>query len=322
MKKRLLTGFKPTGNIHLGNYLAVLQFLPQKAKDYELFVFVANYHALTTLKQGKELSALSLEIAKTLLALGLAEQGAAVFLQSDVPEVCELAWILNCFTPMPLLEKAHAYKDARAKNKSINAGVFSYPVLMAADILIYDSEVVPVGKDQKQHLEIARDLAQKFNNYYGKDIFVLPEPLIARQVEKIIGLDGRKMSKSYHNEIPLFASEEETIKLVKKIKTDSRRPEEPKDPQKCAVFQLHKYFTPPEELKEIEKRYRQGGIGYQEAKERLAENINKKLAPLRERKKYLDNHEEEVREALQRGKEKARAVAQEKISKIRKLTGL
>lgn len=320
MKKRLVTGFKPTGDIHIGNYLGVMKYLSDYEKDYDPFIFIADYHALTTMKDGKELKRLTIELAKALIAIGLNPEKTTIFKQSDLPEVCELTWIFNCLIPMPLLERAHAYKDAKTKDKSINAGVFDYPVLMAADILINNAEVVPVGRDQKQHVEIARTMAQKFNNQYG-ETFIEPKEIIRREVELITGLDGRKMSKSYGNVIGLFDTEAVTIKKVMSIVTDSLRPEDKKDPEKCNVFALHKHFSKPE-LKDIASRYKEGGMSYKESKEILAENINRELAPIRKKKEELDKNEKYVKEILAEGAERARRAARKNMEKARRKTGL
>ncbi len=320
MKKRLITGFKPTGDIHIGNYLGVIKDLIDYEKKFDTFVFIADYHALTTVKDKKELKKNTLEIAKTLLAIGLNPEKTTIFKQSDIPEVCELTWVFNCLMPMPLLERAHAYKDARAKNKSINVGIFDYPILMASDILIYDSEVVPVGKDQKQHVEIARAVAQKFNNQY-RELFLLPQESIKKEVATITGLDGRKMSKSYNNVIGLFDDEKTTIKKVMSIVTDSSRPEDPKNPEKCNIFALHKYFS-KNQLSDLRKRYKEGKIGYKESKEILAQNINKELSKIRQKKAELDKNEKYVKKILEEGAEKARQIAFKKIQKVRKTIGL
>ena len=320
MKKRLITGFKPTGDIHIGNYLGVLKSLKDYEKDYETFIFIPDYHALSSVKDADKLAHLTMEVAKTLLAIGLDSKKTIIFKQSDVPEVCELTWIFNCLMQMPALERAHAYKDAVAKNKDVNVGLFDYPVLMASDILIYNSNIVPVGKDQKQHVEIARDIAQKFNNQYG-EIFILPQEIIQEEVETITGLDGQKMSKSYNNVIGLFDSEEVTTKKVMSIVTDSLRPEDKKDPKKCNIFALHKHFSKDSLLK-IEKKYQEGGMGYKESKEILAENINKELREIREKKKELDKNEKYVKKVLKSGAKKARKVATVKIEEVRKRVGL
>ncbi len=320
MPKRLITGFKPTGDIHIGNYLGVLQPLLEYEKEYDFFVFIANYHALTTVKDSQKLRHWTLEIAKTLMVLGLDLDKVTLFLQSDIPEVCELTWIFNNIISMPYLERAHAYKAARTENKAVNVGVFDYPALMAADILIYDAEIVPVGQDQKQHVEIARQVAKTFNKIYGPT-FVLPQEKIKDEVATVRGLDGRKMSKSYNNVIGLFDSEEETRRKVMSIVTDSRGVDEPKDPEKCNIFALHKFFS-RDILEELADRYRQGKIGYKESKEILAENINKELREMRRQKKELDKNKDYVKKILQKGAEKARIIAQKKIKEVRQKIGL
>ena len=320
MKQRLITGFKPSGDIHLGNYLGAMKHLPELEEKYESFIFIPNYHALNSVQDAEKLSHLTMDAGKAILALGLNPDKTIIFKQSDVPEVCELSWILGSLMPMPLLERAHAYKDARDKNRSINAGVFNYPLLMAADILIYKINIVPVGKDQKQHIEIARTIAQKFNNQFGK-FFIEPQEIIRKEVETIIGLDGRKMSKSYNNVIGLFESEEETIKKVMSIKTDSRRPEEPKNPEECAIFALHKHFS-KNGLDEIANRYKQGKISYKESKDILAENINKELRQIRGNKKEFDKNEDFVKKVLKDGGKKAREIARGTMKEVRKLVGL
>lgn len=318
--KRLITGFKPTGNIHLGNYLSVMRSLHSYEKEFELFIFIPDFHALTTVKDKKELSLQTMEAAKAILALGLDSEKTIIFKQSDVPEVCELTWIFNCILPIPVLERAHAFKDAKSKNKSINVGVFDYPVLMAADILIYNSNIVPVGKDQKQHVEIARIIAQKFNNQYGK-VFIEPKEIVRSEVEIITGIDGRKMSKSYNNIIGLFDGEKTTTKKIMSIVTDSLRPEDKKNPENCNIFSLHKHFS-KKDLENIAERYRNGKISYKESKEILAKNINKELREIRLRKKELDKNEKYVKEILNAGAKKAKKIAKEKMEVVRKKVGL
>ncbi|MEA2088398.1 MAG: tryptophan--tRNA ligase [Patescibacteria group bacterium] len=318
--KRLITGFKPTGDIHLGNYLSVMKFLPDYETEYELFIFIPDFHALTTMKDKKELSCQTMKIAKALLSLGFDNKKTIIFKQSDVPEVCELTWIFNCILPMPVLERAHAFKDAKTKNQSINVGVFDYPVLMAADILMYNINVVPVGKDQKQHVEIARMIAQKFNHQYGK-VFIEPKEIVRSEVETIIGIDGRKMSKSYNNVIGLFDDDETTTKKVMSIVTDSLRPEDKKNPENCNIFSLHKHFS-KKDLENIAEKYRVGKISYKESKEILAKNINKELREIRARKKELDKNEKYVKEILNLGAEKAKKIAKQKMEEVRKKVGL
>lgn len=321
MKKRLLSGIKPTGDIHIGNYFgAMRQFLEYQEK-YESFIFVADYHALNQEKNPQKIKKNTLEIVKAYLAIGLDPKKVHLFKQSDVPLVTELCWILNCITPIGVLQRAHAYKDALAKKKPVNMGLFDYPVLMAADILIYDSDIVPVGQDQKQHIEIAQDLAERFNKIYGKT-FKIPKGLIKRDVAVIKGTDGRKMSKSYNNVIGLFDSEQEVREKVMKIVTDSRPPSEPKDPEKCNIFYFHKLFTPQKELIKIKERYKKGDISYKESKEILVANINKFLDPIRKRKKDLDQNEDFIRKILNKGKKYARKVAEEKLKEVKRKIGV
>ena len=262
-KKILLSGIKPTGRPHIGNYFGAMRQFVELQDQYLPYVFIADYHALTTLQNAKELSENIVDVALDYLAIGLDPKKVTLFKQSDVLQVMELGWIFNCITTMPYLERAHAYKDAVAKGREVNVGTFDYPVLMASDILIHDAEVVPVGLDQKQHLEIAKDLAIKFNRLFGEE-FKLPLPLIVPDVQVVPGTDGRKMSKSYKNTIGLFSSDEEIKEAVMKIPTDSKSLDDSKDPEKDNVFALHKLFTKGSEFSELKDKYKSGGIGYKE----------------------------------------------------------
>ncbi len=327
-QKILLSGVKPTGRPHVGNYFGALKQFVDLQHDYHSFIMLANYHALTTSHNPAEIRRDTLDLAIDYLAIGLDPVKATIFRQSDVPEHTELAWIFNCLTTMPYLMRAHAYKDAETKNKEVSVGTFDYPLLMAADILMYDPDVVPVGQDQKQHVEIARDTAEKFNRVFAP-IFKLPEPLIMKEVSVVPGLDGQKMSKSYGNTIPLFAADEEIRKLVMSIKTDSKGVEEAKDPETCNVFALHKLFATSDESKkrldELEKRYRRGGkegIGYKEAKEILAENMIKYLTPMRERRAGIAADPEAVEKILANGAEAARDCARQKMEAVRLAVGV
>ena len=316
---RILSGIKPTGKLHIGNYFgAFKQFL-----EYDdAFIFVANYHALNTHPEPEKLKEMTLDIVLDYLALGLDPNKATIFLQSDVPEVTELTFILSNYTPMGLLERAHAYKDAIAKGKKdINHGLFTYPVLMAADILLYQSELVPVGKDQKQHLEIARDLAIKFNGKFG-EVFTVPEPKILENVAVVPGLDGRKMSKSYDNTIEVFLEPKKLKKKIMKIVTDSTPVEEPKDPDKCNVFNLYKLFATKEEIEEMREKYRLGNYGYGHAKLELFEKINNFFAPYREKRKELEKNQDDIFALLQEHAQRARKVAKETIEKVRDAVGI
>lgn len=322
-KKRLISGVKPTGRPHIGNYFGAMKQFVDLQNDYQSFIFIADLHALTTARDPKQLKQDILDIAIDYLAIGLDPEKTVLFKQSDILEHANLAWIFNCLTTMPYLARAHAYKDAEAKNKEVSVGLFDYPILMAADILLYDADVVPVGQDQKQHVEIARDTAEKFNYHYDDSPtgeFKLPEPLIVS--ENIIGLDGQKMSKSYNNTIPLFAEETELKNLIMSIKTDSKGVEEPKNPEECNVFALHKLFTPADKLAEIKKRYVEGGIGYKESKDLLFESMNNYLKPLREKRKEIAKDPAKVIAILKKGGEIARAQAQAKMANIKIKMGI
>ncbi|MEK7568668.1 MAG: tryptophan--tRNA ligase [Patescibacteria group bacterium] len=320
MKKTLLSGVKPTGTAHIGNYFGAMRQFVDFQDEYRQFIFIANYHALTSVSDGALLRKLSLELAMDYLAVGVDPKKTTMFLQSDVPEVTELAWIFNTITTVPYLMRAHAYKDAEAKNKEVNVGLFDYPILMAADILIYGADVVPVGLDQKQHIEIARDTAQKFNRTFG-ETFTVPEPLILEEVQTIMGTDGRKMSKSYGNGIGLFASDEEIRKAVMSIPTDSKGVEEPKDPEVCKVFYFHKLVS-GNDLESIRARYLAGGIGYKESKDILFENMRAFIAPMRARRDEIARDPEAVIRILREGGEVARAEARKKMNEVREKAGL
>ncbi|OGZ03795.1 MAG: tryptophan--tRNA ligase [Candidatus Lloydbacteria bacterium RIFCSPHIGHO2_01_FULL_41_20] len=321
MKKILVSGIKPSGNLHIGNYFGAIKQLVELQEKYDSFVFVANYHALTTPQERTELERNTLELAASYIASGIDPEKTALFLQSDVSEVAELAWIFNTITTMPYLMRAHAFKDAEAKNKETNVGLFGYPLLMAADILIQDANVVPVGADQKQHVEIARDTAEKFNRLFG-DTFVLPEPLILDEVKTIIGTDGQKMSKSYNNIIGLFDEHGEIKKAVMSIPTDSKGVDEPKDPEICNVFALHKLFSNKAELSVLARRYRDGGLGYKESKDLLVEKMEKFIKPLREKRKEILSNPEELKIILKNGGERARERAMQKMKEVRDRVGL
>ncbi len=317
----MVSGLKPTGRPHIGNYFGAMKQFVDLQEKYKSYVFIANYHALTSLQNKEELAKNSFDIALDYLAIGLDPAKTTIFLQSDIPEVAELAWIFNCLTTVPYLKRAHAFKDAEVNNKEIDVGTFDYPILMAADILIQNADIVPVGQDQKQHVEIARDTAGKFNRAFG-ETFKLPEHLIMKDVETVPGVDGRKMSKSYGNTIPLFAEDDETRKIVMSIVTDSKASDEPKDPSKCNIFALHKLFSEPVELSGIKKRYETGDISYKESKELLAKNIISFLRPMRERRKTLSKDRENVLKILKNGGEVAHENALLKMHEVRGKIGL
>lgn len=309
VKKRVLSGVKPTGKAHLGNYLGAMRNHVTMQNEYDSFIFIADLHSLTTVKDPKILRELILDLALDYLALGLNPDKTVFFRQSDVHEHAELTWILNCITPMSMLELAHAYKDAAAKGtKDINTGLFDYPVLMAVDILIYKPDIVPVGKDQKQHVEIARDIAGKFNRLYG-DVFKLPEPYIPKEVAVVIGTDGQKMSKSYGNIIEIFAPEKQLKKQIMGVVTDSTPLEEPKDPLNDNVYKLYSYFASENEKKSLAEKYRAGGFGYGDAKKLLLEIVLEHFKPFREKREELKNNMDYIHEVLRKGAERARMTA-------------
>ena len=313
MKKRVLTGIQPSGKLHIGNYFGAIKRMVEHQDSTDLFCFVANLHSLTTSipNHRHELKVLTLEAVKDLLALGIDHKKCHFWVQSDVPEVTELAWILSCMTSMGMMERAHSYKDKIAKGIAPTLGLFSYPNLMTADILIYKPNLVPVGKDQKQHLEMARDIAIKFNHHFV-ETFVVPEPDIQKNLATIPGTDGQKMSKSYGNTIPIFGTEKEIKKAVMGIVTDSKGVEEPKDPESCNVFAIYKHFATTEELAEMEESYKKGGMGYGEAKKRLLEKIQTHFAPHQDKRDQLND--EEIRSILYEGQEKVRKIAQKTLS--------
>ena len=317
----LVSGAKPTGRLHIGNYFGALRQWVELQDKYKSYIFIPNYHALTTIQNGKELEQLTLDVAIDLLAIGIDPEKVILFKQSDVPEVTELAWIFNCLTTMPYLMRAHAFKDAEAKNKDINVGTFDYPILMAADILIYDADIVPVGQDQKQHVEMARDIAEKFNRVFNTDVFKLPKEYIQKEVAVISGIDGQKMSKSYDNIISLFAEDSEIKNQVMKIITNSKNADEVKNPEDCNIFALHKFFS-QNELSSLKKRYIEGGIGYKESKEILLKNIISFIKPLREKRKKFAKNPKQVLKILEEGGKKARIKAQKKMKQIHSIIGL
>jgi len=319
MSKRSLSGIKPTGRPHIGNYFGAIRQFVDHQDSHENFVFVANYHALTTETNAEKLHENTLHVVKTYLACGLDPQKTTLFLQSAVPLVNELTWVLNCLMSMSQLQRAHAFKDAIDAGKTINVGLFDYPVLMAADILMYGSDVVPVGRDQKQHVEYARDLAEKYNRTYG-DLFTVPESIILEEVEIIPGTDGRKMSKSYNNTIDLFEEPAALKKKVMGITTDSKEVDEPKNPDECNVFTYHKLFATEEELVDLRAQYEAGGFGYGDSKKLLLERMENFIAPLRER--YNEITDDEVMEVLEEGGARARVLSEEVMEKVRRATGL
>jgi tryptophanyl-tRNA synthetase len=318
---RILSGIQPSGRLHIGNYFGMMQPAIALQADGETFYFIADYHALTSLRDPAVLRENSRSVAVDMLACGFDPAKGVLFRQSDIPQVTELSWILSTIAPMGLLERAHSYKDKLARGLPASVGLFSYPVLMAADILIYESDVVPVGKDQKQHIEITRDLAMKMNETYG-EIFKLPEPRIKAAAETVPGLDGQKMSKSYNNTIDLFGAEKETRKRVMGIVTDSTPVESPKDPKNSTVLQLYSLVASANEVKTMRDKFVAGGTGYGDFKKELSERVWSYFEPMRKRREEILADPKYVDDVLDRGADKARAEAEKVMARVRKATGL
>ena len=319
---KVLSGIQPTGRFHWGNYFGAIRQYIALQDNEQSFYFIADLHALTTVREPDALRGFTRDAALDLLALGLDPNKATLFRQSDVPEVTELMWLLITLTPMSLLEKCHAYKDKLAKGLPADAGLFSYPVLMAADILLYDSNIVPVGVDQVQHIEVTRDIAIKFNLTYQRDVFVLPEARVLSETSKVVGVDGDKMSKSYGNTIELFDEPKKLRKKLMSIKTDSTPVEASKNPETCSVFTLYKLFATESQQAELAARYRAGGMGYGEAKQALFEAADAYFGPARERRQQLAADASTVEDVLQAGAKRARAKAQEVLNRARDACGL
>ncbi|MBR4900542.1 MAG: tryptophan--tRNA ligase [Victivallales bacterium] len=323
MSKRILTGIQPSGTLHIGNYFGAMRpAVTLQDSGNECFYFIANYHAMTSMPDPKDLHERTFGVAVDFLAAGIDPQKTVFFRQSDVPEVQELAWFLSCICPMGLLERCHSYKDKLAHGLEANHGLFAYPALMAADILLYQSELVPVGKDQKQHLEVTRDLAIRFNNHFG-DILTVPDAYISTEVAVIPGLDGQKMSKSYNNTIELFGEGKPVRKKFMSIKTDSTPMGEPMNPDTCNVFALYKLMATPEELEALRKNYLENPeFGYGHAKQLLFEKYTEYFAEAREKRKELLANPQKVEDILQDGASRARKVADATMAKVRAAVGL
>jgi len=318
---RILSGIQPSGKLHWGNYFGMMRPAVKLQEQGDAFLFIANYHAMTTVQDAARLLRDTHEVALDFLACGLDTSRTVFFRQSDVPEVHELTWLLSTVTPMGLLERCHSYKDKLARGFAPSHGLFAYPVLMAADILLYQSNIVPVGRNQKQHVEVTRDIAIKFNNIFG-EVFTIPEPSIPEEVAVVPGLDGQKMSKSYGNTIELFASTKDTKAQIAKIVTDSKGLEEPKDPATCNVFALYKLFATPEQRAAMEANYRGGNYGYGHAKKALLEVFEETFAPFRAKREELAANPDHVEQILRDGAERARAAATVTLDKARKAVGL
>jgi len=318
---RVLSGIQPSGTLHIGNYFAMMKRMIEFQAEHELFCFIVNYHALTSAQDGKALRENTIDAAIDFLALGMDPEKSHFWAQSDIIEVTELTWILACSTSMGLLERSHSYKDKIAKGITPNAGLFNYPVLMAADILLYQAQIIPVGRDQKQHVEITRDIAERFNNTYGRT-FTLPEPLIAEDVAVIPGTDGQKMSKSYGNTIDIFEDEKSLKKKVMSIVTDSTPVEDPKNPDACNLFALYRLFAPGEKTSAMRERYLAGGVGYGEVKKELVGLFWDYFRPFREKRRLFAADRGQVAEILKKGADKTREIAIPTIEDVRSRVGL
>lgn len=323
IKKRpiLISGMKPTGRVHLGNFFGALKQVIDLKERYDTTFFIADFHALTGIKDAGQFSKNVNELALDCLGAGIDPEGMCFYRQSDIPEVTELCWFFNCLMNVSYLMRAHAYKDAQAKGEEVNAGTFDYPILMAADILIHKTEVVPVGEDQRQHIEYARDIALKFNSVFG-EVFTVPEEIILDSVGTLPGTDGRKMSKSYGNTIPLFIERGEIERIVMKIPTDSKGVDEPKDPDNCFIFKLYSLVVDAKDIKILRERYSKGGIGYKEAKDILIEALDRYVEPLRKRRRYYEDRPEEVKSILNEGAKRARSRARDTLQEARRAIGI
>lgn len=320
-QKRVLSGIQPSGVLHIGNYFGMMKPAIELQKNHQCFYFIADFHALTQHPDPDDLRKRVKGVALDFLACGLDPQRTVFFRQSDVPEVTELTWILSCYTPVGLMERCHSYKDKVARGISPNLGLFSYPVLMSSDILIYGSHLVPVGRDQKQHLEVTRNVATRFNHRYG-DVFQIPDAIIQNDVAVVPGTDGQKMSKSYDNIIEIFGPEKAMRRKIMKIVTDSTPVEESKDPEKCNVFALYKLFAAEEEIVEMRRRYLAGGMGYGHAKQELFEKYWEHFRQAREKRAELLNNLDYVEEVLREGARKAREAASRTLGRVRRRIGI
>jgi tryptophanyl-tRNA synthetase len=318
---RVLSGIQPTGRFHWGNYFGAIRQYIALQNEEQAYYFIANLHALTTVRDPEELRERTLDAAIDLLALGLNPEKAVLYVQSDVPEVSELCWLLMTGAPLGLLERCHAYKDKKAKGLTADAGLFTYPVLMAADILAYDSDTVPVGQDQDQHLEVCRDLAQSWNHHFGQT-FVLPKALIIEATAKVPGIDGEKMSKSYNNTLEIFEDPRAQRKKIMRITTDSRPMEQPKEPESDHLFQLYSLVATETERSEMAALYRRGGFGYGEVKKALADAADRYFADARARREELAKHPKRVDEILADGASRARKKAAEVLLRAQRACGV
>lgn len=318
--KRMLSGIKPTGEMHIGNYFGALKQWVDLQNEYDTFIFIPDYHALISVQDKAAMEELIYNTVLNLLAVGIDPEQVTLYKQSDIPAHTELCWIFNCLTTMPQLMRGHAFKDSEAKNKEVSVGLFDYPVLQAADIALYDADIVPVGEDQRQHIEMAREIVRKFNNSFG-ETFVEPEEMIKEEVGTIVGNDGQKMSKSYGNQLPLFASEEETKEYIKAIPMDSKGVEEFKNPDDYALYKIGSLFCDETQDLQLRTMFSEGGVGYGEIKEHVADIINDYLRDIRTRRAELAENPEYIYKVLEMGAEKARPIAQLKITEVRNKIG-
>ncbi len=316
-----LSGVQPTGRPHIGNYFGAMKQFVDLQDEFNMHIFIAEYHAMTTVQDADVLRDQIHNLILDYLAIGLDPEKTTLYRQSDIPELTELTWMFNCLVTVPWLERAHAFKDKSDKGIEASVGLFDYPVLMSADILLPGADVVPVGKDQIQHVEMAREIARKFNNIYG-ETFKEPQEYIQDDVATIPGTDGQKMSKSYGNTIPLFGTDKEIKKAIMGIVTDSKLPEDPKNPDECNVFAIHKLITPEPQLSEIKKGYEQGGLGYGDSKKMLLENYLAFIEPMREKRKYYEENPGIVRQILDEGVGSIQKIARAKMKEVREKVGL
>ena len=319
-KQRMLSGIKPTGDMHIGNYFGALKQWVDMQSDYDTFVFIPDYHALISVQDKSKMNRLIMDVAINLIAIGLDPEKVTLYKQSDVPCHTEACWIFNCLTTMPQLMRGHAFKDSEAKSKEVSVGLFDYPVLQAADIVLYDAQLVPVGEDQRQHIEMAREIVRKFNNTYG-ETFIEPQAVIKEEVGTIMGSDGQKMSKSYGNTLPLFASEEETRKYIMAVAMDSKGIDEVKNPDEYPLYHIAKLFCTQEQNSELRGMFEGGGVGYGDIKKYTVDIINNYLRPMREKRKELENNPDYVKDVLARGAEKAQNIANTKMEEVREKIG-
>ena len=316
----MLSGIKPTGNPHIGNYFGALKQWVDLQYEYDTFIFIPDYHALISVQDRQRMEELIMAVAMDLLAIGIDPEHVTLYKQSDVPCHTEACWVFDCLTTMPQLMRGHAFKDSEAKNKEVSVGLFNYPVLQAADIMLYDAQIVPVGEDQRQHIEMAREIARKFNNTFG-ETFVEPEELIKEGVGTIVGNDGRKMSKSYGNQLALFASEEETEKYIMAVPMDSKGIDEAKNPDEYPLYTIARLFATGEQDAEIRAMFEQGGVGYGDIKKYIATMVNDYLRDMRDVRRGLEKDPDYVREVLRKGAEKARTIADAKMQEVREKVG-